>query len=146
MHIHWRACAVWVTLCVVCLSVCHFLWLCAAWHKNSDTNRLIARLASFKKGHFGITTAFRVMAWKSICKLALALALCILNAHEVTTKDVYRLPHAIYRFSYPVADSLLGKSYSPAHHLAHAQLAEGLAFSEMLDAHTHKTFRLQTGS
>ena len=29
------------------------------------------------------------------------LALCILNAHEVTTKGVYRLPHAIYCCSSP---------------------------------------------
>ena len=32
------------------------------------------------------------------------LALCILKAQEVTTKGVYRLPHAIYYCSQPVSD------------------------------------------
>ena len=30
------------------------------------------------------------------------LALCVLKAQEVTTKDAYRLPHAVYSCTYPV--------------------------------------------
>ena len=33
------------------------------------------------------------------------LALCTLEAQEVTTTGVYRLPHAIYYCSLPVSDS-----------------------------------------
>ena len=66
-------------------------------------------------GDFPETTAFERYAakkakkpiWKTSTGLPRpgSLALCTLEAHEVTTNGVYRLPHAIYYCSHPMSDS-----------------------------------------
>ena len=50
----------------VCLSVCYHVFChCATRQQNSDTNGFIATLASFKKGDFHKTTAFKSYDVKS---------------------------------------------------------------------------------
>jgi hypothetical protein len=107
---HTCAARVTILLCVyvnACLSVTTFFRLRATRQQNSDTNGFIATLASFKKRRF-LYNYCVAKIWhekqvdKPISKSAQAyvplpgpLALCTLEAQEVTTNGVHRLLHAI---------------------------------------------------
>ena len=81
---------------LVCLCVrSRFLPLDATRSPKLYANRFGATLLDFKTGDFRKNTAFRTSQYAGLPREDV-LDLRTLEAQDVTTKGVYRLPHAIY--------------------------------------------------
>ena len=83
--------------CVVRPSVCLSVTTFSATTRNETTKQRYQRVHRYT---YNCCVQKLWQVNKPICKLAQApprpLALCILKAQGVTTKGMYRLPHAIY--------------------------------------------------